>query len=124
MRTEFKLLLLLTCSLFYNCSISGSVEKPDNLIEESVMENVLYDITVLEAMSTFRPKNPDFEKVYGRTYIYMKYGIDSLQLLESDRYYAKHPRVYHRMYSKILKRMNKTKDSLDVLGKLEKSNQK
>ena len=46
--------------MILSCSSTGAVEKPDNLIKESVMERVLYDIIVLEAMSTFKPKNPDF----------------------------------------------------------------
>lgn len=116
---NFILSLILT-SMILSCSSTGAVEKPDNLIKESVMERVLYDIMVLDAMSTFKPKNPDFEVVYGKSYIYKKYGIDSLQLVESDNYYAKFPRIYSRLYSNILKRMDKVKDSLTELGKLQK----
>lgn len=107
-------------SMILSCSSTGAVEKPDNLIKESVMELVLYDIIVLEAMNTFKPKNPDFESVYGKPYIYKKYGIDSLQLVQSDSYYAKFPRIYTRMYSNIQKRMGKVKDSLTEMDKLQK----
>lgn len=106
--------------MILSCSSTGAVEKPDNLIKESVMERVLYDIIVLEAMSAFKPKNPDFESVYGKPYIYKKYGIDSLQLVQSDNYYAKFPRIYTRMYSNIQKRMGKVKDSLTELDKLQR----
>ena len=106
--------------MILSCSSTGAVEKPDNLIKESVMERVLYDIIVLEAMSTCKPKNPDFESVYGKPYIYKKYGIDSLQLLQSDNYYAKFPRIYTRMYFNIQKRMGKVKDSLTELDKLQR----
>ena len=84
------------------------------------MERVLYDIIVLEAMNTFKPKNPDFKSVYGKPYIYKKYGIDSLQLVQSDNYYAKFPRIYTWMYSNIQKRMGKVKDSLTELDKLQR----
>jgi hypothetical protein len=113
-------LSLILISMTLSCSSTGAVEKPDNLIKELVMERVLYDIIVLEAMSTFKPKNPDFESVYGKPYIYKKYGIDSLQLVQSDNYYAKFPRIYTRMYSNIQKRMGKVKDSLTELDKLQR----
>ena len=116
---NFILSLILT-SIILSCSSTGAVEKPDNLINESVMERVLYDIMVLDAMSAFKPKNTDFEAVFGKPYIFNKYGIDSLQLVESDNYYAKFPRIYSRLYSNILKRMDKVKDSLTELGKLQK----
>jgi hypothetical protein len=113
-------LSLILISMILSCSSTGAVEKPDNLIKESVLERVLYDIIVLEAMSTFKPKNQDFESVYGKPYIYKKYGIDSLQLVESDNYYAKFPRIYTRIYSNIQKRMGKVKDSLTELDKLQR----
>ena len=106
--------------MILSCSSTGDIEKPDNLIKESVMKRVLYDIMVLDAMRTFKPKNPDFEAVYSKPYIYKKYGIDSLQLVESDNYYAKFQRIYYRLYSNILKRMDKVKDSLTELDKLQR----
>ena len=74
------IIVLLTSS----CSDTGVVEKPENLIEEERMEQILYDLLMLDAMNTFNPKHPDFEAVYGTPYLYKKYGIDSLQLAESD----------------------------------------
>jgi len=43
-----------------------------------------------------------------------------LQLVQSDNYYAKFPRIYTRMYSNIQKRMGKVKDSLTELDKLQR----
>ena len=84
------------------------------------MVNVLYEISILDAMSTFKPRNKDFEQIYGKPYIFLKYGVDSLQLAKSDQYYAKFPRVYHKIYSRVLEKMKKTKDSFDLLGKNQK----
>ena len=109
-------------SLLHSCSSTGSVEKPEGLIDESLMTTLLYEISIFDAMSTFKPRNPDFEEIYGKPYIYMKYGVDSLQLAESDRYYAKFPRIYHRIYSTALQRLKITKDSLDLLGKDQELN--
>ena len=120
MRIYKFLFVFISVSFFYSCSCTGSVEKPDNLISESLMINILYEISILDAMSTFKPKNKDFEEIYGKPYIFIKYGVDSLQLAKSDEYYAKFPRVYHRIYSSVLEKLKKTKDSFDLLGKIEK----
>jgi hypothetical protein len=107
------IIVLLTSS----CSDTGVVEKPENLIEEERMEQIIYDLLMLDAMNTFNPKNPDFEAVYGTPYLYKKYGIDSLQLADSDAYYAKFPRIYYRMYATVMKKMQRVKDSLGELDK-------
>ena len=120
MRLYTFLFVLILVSIFDSCSSKGSVEKPDNLINESLMVNVLYEISILDAMSTFKPRNKDFEQIYGKPYIFLKYGVDSLQLAKSDQYYAKFPRVYHKIYSRVLEKMKKTKDSFDLLGKNQK----
>jgi len=112
--------ILLFLIILQSCTITGKIEKPHNLIDESLMINILYEISILDAMNTFNPRNPNFEEIYGRPYIYLKYGVDSLQLTKSDLYYAKFPRIYHRIYSSVLIRMNKTKDSLDLLEKEQK----
>jgi len=120
MRKYTFLFMYIFVSIFLSCTSTLSVEKPDNLISESLMVNVLYEIIILDAMSTFKPRNKDFEEIYGKPYIFLKYGVDSLQLAKSDQYYAKFPRAYHRIYSRVLEKMKKTKDSLDLLIKNEK----
>ena len=114
---KFSLLLVF---ILANCSTTVSIEKPENLIDESLMVDLLYEISILDAMSTFKPINRNFEKVYGKSYVYRKFGVDSLQLNQSDNYYANFPRVYHRIYSRVLLKMNRIKDSLDLLEKNQK----
>ena len=101
--------------LFESCNGTSRVEKPQNLIEEDRMEQILYDVLMLDAMRTFNPKNPEYEAVYGMPYLYKKYGIDSFQLVESDAYYAKFPRIYYRMYDGVMKKMQRVKDSLGAI---------
>ena len=47
------------------CGNLGTVEKPENLIDQKTMENILYDVAVMDAMSTFSKLNPDFEEILG-----------------------------------------------------------
>jgi hypothetical protein len=113
MKIKSLLGILLTTLLLQYCSSTGSVEKPDNLIKESVMEN----------MYTYNPKNPDFEAVLGKPYLYIKYGIDSLQLVESESYYSKFPRTYFRMHNNVLERLTKIQDSINEVIDKEKASQ-
>ena len=112
-----KLIVIIT---FFGCVDSGKVLKPANLISENQMEQILYDATLMEVMSTFSKKNSAFEAILGKSYLYKKYSIDSLQLIESENYYAKKPRIFHRIHSAVLKKMDKVKDSLDLLAKNKK----
>jgi len=49
------------------------------------------------------------------SYLYKKYKIDSLQLVQSEEYYIKNPRIYYRIYSKVISQLQKSKDSIDTL---------
>ena len=123
MKIQYYILMFFSVILLQRCSSTGAVEKPDNLIKESVMEKILYDATLMKTMMSYKPKNPDFENVLGKSYLYIKYEIDSLQLIESERYYAKFPRTYYRMYSNVLDRLNKTQDSIANDTKSDKTRQ-
>ncbi|MGI9540818.1 MAG: DUF4296 domain-containing protein [Flavobacteriaceae bacterium] len=114
--------IVFCATLVASCSGTGNVKKPDNLISEKRMEAILYDAIVMDVMRTFSEKNPTFEALMGKSYLYKKYDIDSLQLVESENYYAKNPRVYFKIHSNVLKRIEFTKDSLDRIAKQEKAN--
>jgi hypothetical protein len=88
------------------------------------MENILFDATLMEAINNSTDRNLELEPLLGKPYLYLKYGVDSLQLVESEQYYAKNPRVYLRIYNNVLKRVDKAKDSLNDLDKKSKAVQK
>ena len=103
----FFLLLILSCkdhSLAY---------KPKNLIDELTMENIIYEAIMMDVMSTFKPKNKKYIGIVGSPYLFLKYNIDSLQLVKSNEYYTKNPKVMSKIYTKVLKRMQRSKDSID-----------
>ena len=103
----FFLLFVLSCQDLTSTSV------PRNLIDEEKMENIIYDATTMDVMSTFVPKNQSFIDILGSPYLFLKYEIDSLQLTESQEYYSKNPKVMSKIYRKVLRRMEKSKDSID-----------
>ena len=116
-KRNFKYGSLFLILLFGVCTNNIKVVKPKNLIDESKMEEILFEATMMQVMNTFSEKNLDFVKILGAPYLYLKHGVDSLQLMESEEYYTKNPRIYHRIYSRVLARMQKEKDSIDKIIK-------
>ena len=50
-------------------------------------------------------------------YIYKKYDIDSVKLIESQKFYSKNPRKMMSIYLEVDKKLKKAKDSIDFLIK-------
>lgn len=79
--------LLFCFALFGSCQ-NTPIEKPDNLIDQDKMVDIMFDINVLEAMKSQTTLVLETNKINPNTYIYKKYNIDSLQFANSDKYYA------------------------------------
>lgn len=122
MKLKGTIIAIIILSITWGCTQIGNVVKPDNLIDEDTMVQILYDATQLDVMKTFPDKNPEFETIFGRPYIYLKYGVDSLQLVESETYYLKNPRIYYKIHLKVLLLLEQRKDSFDGKFKGKKAN--
>lgn len=105
--------LIVFCFMFL-CSCQED-KKPDNLISKDVMIDVITDLAVLEAVQSH---NPSLLQLYGispKEYIYRKYNVDSLQLAQSNRYYALNIKEYDAMYEKVKVRLEQQKGEIDSL---------
>lgn len=115
--------LLAIVILFVGCK-KEVVEEPDRLIEKGKMINIMYDLAILEA-SKFQ--NSAISEKYSNNpseYIYKKYKVDSLQLAQSNIYYASNYIEYEEMFEKISKRISTQKAQVDSIIKIEKKKQK
>ena len=97
---------LLIIFLFVGCSDNV----PDNLISKEKMENIIFDIMILNASSGFDLKIDN--NLLSDELIYKKHNIDSLQFFESELYYSKNPREHYEIYAKVKIRILKSIDSL------------
>jgi len=84
MRFLLLVLLLVTVS----CDKSFKAPEPDNLIDQPVMEEILYDINLLKAAKSKSYKILKDNNVQADVYIYEKYQIDSTTLRQNVEYYA------------------------------------
>ncbi len=114
---KIKYCYLIIIILLIGCKNPINNDKPDKFIDQVLMEEILYEATLLEVMNTFNNKNPNFTKILGVPYFYLKYGIDSLQLAQNEAYYSKNPKIYQKIHMKVLLRMEKLKDSFSYSNK-------
>jgi hypothetical protein len=109
-----KKLIAITLVLLLAACEGSTIQKPKKLIEEDTMVDIFYDLSLLEAIKAHNPgviqnaKDPN-------KYVYKKYGVDSLQFAQSNRYYATDIKRYKKMYGRVGKRLEQNKNKLDSL---------
>lgn len=114
----FSLLMLL------NSCKNEVIDKPEKLIEEDKMVDIIYDLTLLEAIKAQNNPIENKPRINPKNYIYKKYKIDSLQFAQSNRYYASAITNYKKMYEKVNQRIadeQKLADSMAKKGNTKKS---
>ncbi len=104
---------LLLILLMLSCKDRMAVEPPSDLIPEARMEEILYELTLLQALGNSDKVLTGNLAPNRETYIYKKFEIDSLQFVNSHIYYASKPVVFQRMYERIQAKITEQKDALD-----------
>lgn len=97
------------------------LEKPDNLISEDKMVEVLKDLAIVNAAKTTNIAVLQDNDIEPMDYIYEKHGIDSVQFVESDRYYASLPKKYEQIYKKVESRLEKETKKIEEEKKVNDS---
>ena len=83
-----KQVLFLFISLFVISCSKNPVPKPDNLLDEEVMVDIIYDISILQATDGSMPQKLIENDIKMDQYIFEKYKIDSITYSQNQRYYA------------------------------------
>jgi hypothetical protein len=105
--------LLLTAVV--SCKEKG-IPKPEHLISEKKMADILYDLHLSQALfERFRYNDPDSLKLDAKD-IYQsvlnKYHIKDSVLTNSILYYSAYPKVYEGIYAKVIERMNMEQEEM------------
>lgn len=98
------------------------VAKPDLLIEKNKMIDIMYDLAILEGIKYSKPESLDSNQINSAAYIYKKYAIDSLQLAQSNVFYAADYVEYKNMYDELTKRIERKKLVMDSIVNIDKNN--
>lgn len=115
MNLNLKLIFCCIVFILFGCDNYNNDSVPDNLIEPKKMTNILIDMELLRSIKSTNASDEYKEKALGDLYLYKKYNIDSLQLVESKKYYSKYPKKYLAIYKSVEKRLKFMKDSLNLI---------
>lgn len=115
-----KSIIIICCALFFMSCNNGSVAKPDNLIERDKMTDILYDISLLEAIKA-QNINGGLSSKTSSDYIYKKYKIDSVQFVKSNKYYASDIAEYKKMVEEVKERI--ARETAKIEDKMKKNGQ-
>ena len=104
-----KQVLFLFISLFVISCSKNPVPKPDNLLDEKVMVDIIYDISILQATDGSMPYKLTEHNIKMDQYILDKYKIDSTTYRQNQKYYAANARKYKKIYKKVIERLEQEK---------------
>ena len=106
--------------LVLGCQDLKPVEKPDDLIDRETMEEILFDLALVNAARGFNIQQLVQNKIKPETYIFEKYSIDSLQFAASTTYYATRLEEYRAMYTRVKKRVDTLRAFHDSIERKDK----
>ncbi|MDO5607761.1 MAG: DUF4296 domain-containing protein [Capnocytophaga sp.] len=97
--------------VFASCQ-RNIIPKPEKFIPEEQMEQILYDLSLLNAAKSINYDLAAKNDISVQSFIYERYAIDSLQFAENMVYYGSTPKIFGRMMSNIEKKLKAKHDSL------------
>jgi hypothetical protein len=109
---------LVIVMLFFSCK-DEAVKEPDRLIDKEVMENIIYDLSLLDAIKYNEPNTTENYRVNPKEFIFRKYKVDSTQFAQNNAYYASNFDEYKAIYDNVVKRIDGKKAILDSVIKKE-----
>lgn len=97
-----------------SCNQYGKPKKPDNLIPEAKMVTILVDLSILSSAKGINKKILENNGISPEQYIYKTHGIDSLQFLNSNKYYSHNTEGYGVILSRVEDSLNKLKAKYQI----------
>lgn len=100
-----KIIIVLISLVFITISCKKDIVKePKIIVDRDVMINIIYDLSVLEAMKT---QTMGVQNSYPKAteFIKKKYKIDSLTFAQNTQYYAQDIKDYKKMYEEVKDRL-------------------
>ena len=101
-----KLALVIVSVIMFSCG-GSTVEKPERLLSEDEMTNIIYDITMIQAFRSVKPEVLDYNNIKGQEYIFKKYKIDSLTFAQNNAWYTANMDKYEAIQKKVTERIKK-----------------
>lgn len=87
---------------FFSCS-----NRPDEVMNQRAMKELLTDLHVLEAVLDENPTTNEQERIYYYDALLQKHGITKAIFDSSLVYYTKNPKVFERVYTRVINNLEK-----------------
>jgi hypothetical protein len=111
--------------VFLGCNQSiEKPKKPDNLISEAKMADIMYDVFLLNSAKGINKRILEENGVFPEKYVFDKYNIDSTQFANSNNYYAYDTKVYESILNRIKEKIETNKKEYEALDKAEEATKK
>lgn len=95
------------------------VKEPKKLITREKMIDIMYDLSLLEAMKYQKPLSLDSVETDPTKFILKKYNVDSLQFAQNNMYYASDYESYKEMFDEVSKKIAVNERAADSLAKID-----
>jgi len=112
------IVIILVLFLSISCK-KEIVKQPAKLIEKGKMIDIMYDLSLLEAMRYQKPLSLDSIENDPTKFILKKYKVDSLQFAQNNMYYASDYESYKDMFDEVNKRISVNQRAADSLAKID-----
>ena len=106
---------IVVIALFFGGCKKNIVPKPDHFLDAKQMEQLLYDLALLESIKNYDAQYLDSLQGTPQEYIYNKYGTDSIAIAQNMIYYASFPKVYDQIVHNVDTRLKEQSDSLQAM---------
>lgn len=120
-----KLTFILTLLLLVSCQKNtiDKPKKPDNLISKDKMVEIIYDMSLITVAKGVNKRLLEDEGLNPREYVFKKHGIDSIQFIQSNNYYAYNLKNYDEIYTEVKLKLEKEKTYFnEVIAKEKRVN--
>ena len=117
-------LAILICSLITgSCQNIPDVDKPEMLIQQDVMEDILYESVLLTGARGYRVSELKILGITPETYIYDKFDLDSTRYAQNIEYYTANIDLYKAMNERVLERVKRELNINDSIASNEQKEQ-
>lgn len=106
--------------LLFSCN-EKLIKEPEHLIPKEKMVEVLKDMAIANAARSTNIALLRENDIEPTTFVLKKHGIDSVQFVQSDTYYASLPSEYESIFKSVEEKLEKETVRLEGMRKLNDS---
>ncbi|ADV44314.1 DUF4296 domain-containing protein [Bacteroides helcogenes] len=97
------------------CLTSCQVKRPEGVLPDAKMEDVLYDYHIAKAMGDEVPYNESYKRLLYVESVFKKQGITQAVFDSSMVWYARNPEILTKIYEKVNFRLKAERDGINHL---------